>query len=218
MIKKRTKSSPLTAILFDFGGVLAEEGFREGLVALAREQGLNDGDIVREGTQAVYESGFVLGQGTAADFWGLMRNRTGLNGEDEELSKRILSGFVVRPGMISLVKELRAQGYVTGILSDQTCWLDELNERYHFSQAFDRIYNSYFIGKGKQDKSLFLDIAADLKLSSASILFVDDDEGNIDRAKSVGYQVIHYDDEKNFRLALERKLSGSENISTVKMH
>jgi hypothetical protein len=35
-------SSKIRAVLFDFGGVLAEEGFRNGLLQLAVEQGLSE--------------------------------------------------------------------------------------------------------------------------------------------------------------------------------
>ena len=63
----------LKAILFDYGGVLADEGFHNGLVALANEQGLDATAMLNEGKKAVYDSGFVLGQGSAADFWALMR-------------------------------------------------------------------------------------------------------------------------------------------------
>ena len=31
----------IKTVIFDFGGVLAEEGFREGLLAIARENGLD---------------------------------------------------------------------------------------------------------------------------------------------------------------------------------
>lgn len=209
---------PVTTILFDFGGVLAEEGFRDGLIALANEQKLNIENMPGEGMRAVYDSGFVLGQGTAADFWALLRKRTGLVGEDEELTTRIIGGFVIRQSMIDLVQQLREKGYVTGILSDQTHWLDELDEHYHFSQAFDHIYNSYYIGKGKQDSSLFLDIAADLKLEPAAILFVDDDEGNVSRAEKVGFKVIQFIDQESFSLTLEMILLENEEAATMNAH
>jgi putative hydrolase of the HAD superfamily len=202
-----TKHPVITAILFDFGGVLAEEGFRNGLVALASEQALDVNDFPRQGMRAVYDSRFVLGQGTEADFWDLLRQRSGLVGADEELKARIMSGFVVRQSMIELVQQLREQGYVTGILSDQTHWLDELDARYHFSHVFDRVYNSYYLGKGKRDNSLFSDIAADLKLDPAAILFVDDDEGNVARAEEMGFRVIHFVSQEGFELTLERMLS-----------
>ena len=205
-----TKHPVISAILFDFGGVLAEEGFRNGLITLAGEQELDVNNIPMQGMRAVYDSGFVLGQGTEADFWALLRKRSGLVGEDEELKARIMNGFVVRQSMIDLVQQLRAEGYVTGILSDQTHWLDELDEHYHFSRVFDCIYNSYYLGKGKQDSSLFLDIAKDLKLDPAAILFIDDDEGNVSRAEKMGFKVIHFVSQERFNLTLERMLSNNE--------
>jgi putative hydrolase of the HAD superfamily len=197
----------ITAILFDFGGVLAEEGFRNGLQALARQQGLNTKTILDEGMQAVYDSGFVLGTGSESDFWSLMNQRTGLSGKVEALSDQVKKGFIIRPGMIQLAKELRKQGYLTAILSDQTYWLDELDVNYHLSDVFTHIYNSYYLGKGKRDSSLFLDIAEDLEIPPESILFVDDDEGNTRRAENKGMRTIVFVDEDSFRAALEKILS-----------
>ena len=197
----------IRAILFDFGGVLAEEGFRNGLIALASEQCLNVNQMSQQGMRAVYDSGFVLGHGAVADFWALLRERTGLKGEDADLTQRILTGFVVRPWMIKLVRDLRARGYVTGILSDQTDWLDELNQQTEFYSAFDHIYNSYYLGKGKQDPSIFEDVTTDLQLTPDRILFVDDDKGNIDRARTSGWWALRFIDKKNFLTELEKMLS-----------
>ncbi|HID48671.1 MAG TPA: HAD family phosphatase, partial [Chromatiales bacterium] len=162
----------------------------------------------RAAMQAVYDSGFVLGRGSAADFWALLRQRTGLQGDDESLSQRILDGFVIRPAMIALVRQLRASGYVTGILSDQTRWLDVLDRKYHFYREFDRIYNSSYLGKGKRDPSLFTDVAADLELSPGAILFVDDDAGNVARAREAGMQAIVFSDPVQLIRALKERLPG----------
>lgn len=201
---KQQAQSQISAVLFDYGGVLAEEGFRNGLIALAREQSLNTLEMPLEGMKAVYDSGFVLGLGNAADFWRLIRERTALVGDDAVLTEHILSGFVIRPWMIVLVQELHVQGYVTGILSDQTHWLDELNERDHFYHAFDHIFNSYTRGKGKQDPSLFNDVATELGLPLNEILFIDDDVGNVNRAREVGMQALQYVDKESFTQQLNQ--------------
>jgi putative hydrolase of the HAD superfamily len=198
--------SDIQAVLFDFGGVLADEGFSEGLRALAREQRLDVQDMAAEGAQAVYDSGFVLGAGTEAAFWALLRQRTGLQGEDADLTATILDGFVPRPWMLELVRQLRAQGYITGILSDQTDWLDRLDARYRFYRLFDRVYNSYYLGKGKRDTTLFGDVAADLGLTPAAILFVDDNGGNVARARVAGMQAVQFVERSRFLEALEARL------------
>jgi putative hydrolase of the HAD superfamily len=198
--------SKIRVVLFDFGGVLAEEGFRNGLLQLALEQGLPE-DLPEQGMRAVYDSGFVLGRGTAEDFWKLLKARTGLSGDDDALSRRLLDGFVLRPWMLELVWRLRHAGFITGILSDQTDWLDALDARDHFFAAFDHIYNSYYLGRGKRDSATFRQVADDLGLEPAELLFVDDDAGNVERARAAGLYAIQYLDRAGFNAALERLLS-----------
>ena len=200
----RKVSKQISVVLFDFGGVLADEGFHDGLVALATEQDLDVAAMPAEGMKAVYDSGFVLGRGTAANFWALMRERTGLKGDDDVLTDRILSGFVIRPWIMEQVQQLHEQGYVTGILSDQTDWLDRLNKKDHFFDAFDHVFNSYYRGKGKQDSSLFTDVATELGLSPAEILFIDDDLGNVTRAQDTGMQALQFVDKESFLFELKQ--------------
>jgi putative hydrolase of the HAD superfamily len=77
-------------------------------------------------------------------------------------------------------------------------WLGWLNERDHFFQYFDHVFNSYHLGKGKRDPTLFDDIAARLALAPDEILFVDDLRSNVERAQAAGWHAIHYTDRASF--------------------
>jgi putative hydrolase of the HAD superfamily len=198
----------IRAVLFDFGGVIAEEGFYNGLISLAEKQALNAHSMPSEGMQAAYDSGFVLGQDTAADFWALMRQRTDLEGEDDFLSDRIIDGFQIRHWVIELVRTLRAKGYITGILSDQTHWLNELDSYDHFFAEFDHVYNSYELGKGKRDPTLFSDVVSDLKLQPVEVLFIDDNKGYVQHARGRGLLALLYVDHKTLITELEQLLKG----------
>jgi putative hydrolase of the HAD superfamily len=68
------------------------------------------------------------------------------------------------------------------ILSDQTNWLDELDDRDDFFKEFDYVFNSFHLGKGKGDPSLFTDVAQKLGLPCERILFIDDNEAHVARA------------------------------------
>ncbi|HFD80340.1 MAG TPA: HAD family phosphatase [Gammaproteobacteria bacterium] len=197
----------IKAILLDYGGVIAEEGFRNGLVAMAREQGLDPGRVLEVARQAVYDSGFVVGRGSEHEFWTAMRSGAGLRGDDAELRQRILDGFILRPWMMERVRRWRAQGYLTGILSDQTWWLDRLDERDRFFGDFDYVFNSYHLGKGKRDPTLFHDIGRRLALAPGEILFVDDLRSNVERARAAGWNAIHYRDRASFEEQIEQLLS-----------
>lgn len=177
-------------MLFDYGGVLAEEGFREGLYAIAENQGFDGDEFYHAAQEGVYHTGYVTGQGSVTDFWHYLHQRFPLRGDDDSLSNEVLRRFLLRPAMPLLVRRLRRKGYTVGILSDQTEWLDQLDQRDHFYREFDRLYISYRLGKGKRDASLFDDVAGDLGLDSAEIIFIDDNAGNVERARERGMQAL----------------------------
>ncbi|MCK5360545.1 MAG: HAD family phosphatase [Gammaproteobacteria bacterium] len=204
-----SKMTTIRVVLFDYGGVLAEEGFREGLFSIALQQGLEPDAFYQAAQEGVYDSGFVIGKGTESDFWHYMRERFSLQGDDASLSTEILQHFVLRPRMVALVRSLRRRGFLVGILSDQTVWLDQLDQRDRFYREFDRLYISYRLGKGKRDASLFDDVADDLDLSPDKLVFIDDNQGNVKRACSRGMNEIEFISEEDCLVRLEALLGQS---------
>jgi len=196
----------IKVVLFDFGGVLADEGFREGLYAIARGNGLEPEPFYRVAQDVVYESGFVTGTGTEEKFWRDMRLRFPLQGTDQALSAEILQRFVLRPGMVRLVEQLRAVGLLTGLLSDQTQWLDRLDRRDHFYWLFDRLYISCRLRMGKRDPALFREVLKDLSVPGRQVLFIDDDGANVARACEAGMVAFRFLDEASCRQRLAELL------------
>ena len=196
----------IRAVVFDFGGVLVEEGFREGLYDMARKQGLDPQAVYQAASDAIYESGYALGQGTAEDFWRILQGKTGITGDLNALFLAMAARFAVRPRMFATVRALRRRGYITAILSDQTEWLDRLDAALHFFQDFDKVYNSYYLGKGKRDASVFDDVARDLGLAPLQVVFIDDSPGNVERARSRGIKAVLFQDENQCLKDLEALL------------
>ena len=201
---KTNEKNALRTVLFDFGGVLAAEGFRAGLKAIARRFGLDPHQLYAEGTEAVYASGYVLGTGSERDFWDLLCRRTGLPEYRESFTEEILRRFVLRPRMLRAVRSLRQKGLITAILSDQTDWLDRLEARDRFFGEFDRVFNSYHLGKGKRDPSLFTDVLTALGLEPEQALFVDDNSGHVERARSRGLRAFLFTGERRALVRLEK--------------
>jgi len=200
---------PIKAVLFDFGGVMAEEGFREGLYAIASKNALDPKALHDIAMDTVYATGFVTGSGTESDFWRNLRGRFRLQDSDAELTRAILDRFVLRPHMQELVRTLRRHGILCGLLSDQTEWLDRLDARDHFYREFDKLYISCRLGKGKRDPSLFGDVVTDLGIMPREVVFVDDDPGNVVRAEARGLMGIRYVSEQDLFSKLEVLLGQS---------
>lgn len=188
----------LKAAIFDFGGVFAEEGFRKGLRRIAEKSKIDPDIVEKAGYELVYTTGYVLGHCDEKAFWKALKKKTGITGENEELREIILKNFIIRPWFPEIIRKLKEQGLINCILSDQSDWLDKLNERDNFYRWFDHIFNSFYMGKSKSDPQLFAEIAAKLKLKPEEILFVDDYHGHIDRAKKKGFNTHLFIDEAGF--------------------
>jgi putative hydrolase of the HAD superfamily len=188
----------IKAVLFDFGGVLTEEGFREGLKAIGRKNNLNPEEFFDVASDLIYTTGYVLGTTNESAYWDSIRRETGINGRDDDLRDEILKRFVLRPEVLQYVDEIKVAGLTTAILSDQTNWLDELNQKSPFFHHFEYVFNSFKLHKGKRDPSIFIDVCSAIDLMPEEVLFIDDNIDNITRAQSEGLKVIHFTDIENF--------------------
>jgi putative hydrolase of the HAD superfamily len=189
-------------VVFDFGGVLAEIGFEEGLRVVAMHHGLDETAFYNLAYDLIYSTGYLTGHIGEQAFWQAIREKTGIEDEDTMLRNEVLSRFVLRPWMFDIVKKLKANGIGTAILSDQTNWLDELNEQYDFFKYFDIVFNSYHLGKSKMDTSHFSDIITRLNCSPERLLFVDDTEAHCVTARRMGMKAIQFIDRSSFLEAI----------------
>ena len=197
--------SSITTILFDYGGVLAEEGFTLGLAVIAQENSLDPAPFFQTAVETIYECGYLTGKSTEQAYWQLLRDQTGVRGEDQALTETILCRFTLRPRMIEAVRAVKKQELNPVILSDQTDWLDRLDRRQPFFQEFSRVFNSFHLGKTKREPSLFTDVLAILKVEPEHALFVDDNPGHIERATALGLKTHLFESEELFFADLARR-------------
>jgi putative hydrolase of the HAD superfamily len=186
------RTCSIDLILFDFGGVLADEGFKNGLFFIAQHNGLDPDPFLHKAYDITFNQGFVLGNADEKEFWQDLREHTGIQGSDQELRNEILSRFTLREWILEIIKRLHNDSLLLAILSDQTNWLDELNAQYDFFKLFDRVFNSYHLGKCKRDVSLFEDVLGEMGVRAERSLFIDDTMENIERAQLKGLHTIHY--------------------------
>ncbi len=194
----------IRTVIFDFGGVLAEEGFKQGLKAIGKERGFDPEDFYNRTGDLVYQMGYVSGVSDEHSFWEAVREKTGVKESDEVLREEILKRFRLRPEMIEMADRLKSSGLTVVILSDQTNWLDELDRRTPFHHHFDHVFNSFHLKKTKRDPSIFTDICAVLGVRPDEALFVDDNPGNVERASSRGLRTIHFKGTSGFQKEIEK--------------
>ncbi len=198
----------IKAVIFDFGGVLSEEGFREGIMAIGAKNGVNPDNFFKIAEELIYQTGYVTGTGNESFFWNALREKTGITESNNELREEILKRFSVRPQMIFHVKKLKSLGMVIAVLSDQTNWLDEIEQREPFFQHFDYIFNSFHLKKSKREPSVFRDVSSIIGFQPEEVLFVDDNIENIKRAEKERLKVIYFKNIDSFEKEMEKLISG----------
>ena len=201
-------SHSIDTVLFDFGGVLAEEGFRDGLAAIGRLNGRPGEDLIRLGHELVHRIGYVTGRVPEKRWWDALRAEAAIGGTDETLRREILERFTLRPWMLELAAQLRLGGLTVGILSDQTNWLDEIDGRTGLYGRFDYVFNSYHMGKAKTDPGHFDDVLKLLNRRGTEVLFVDDLAGHVGRASQRGWNAILYRRREEFLQEMSRAIPG----------
>ena len=184
--------TPIRAVIFDYGGVLAEEGFRRGLKHIARENGLDPEAFFALAVEEIFRTGYVTGECGESVWWQALRDRAGIRGADAELRREILERFQLRPDVMALADDLKARGFQLGVLSDQTDWLDELDARDGIFRHFDVVLNSFHEHDSKQNHSFFRLILERMGVEPGQAVFIDDNEGNVQRAREVGLAAIFY--------------------------
>jgi putative hydrolase of the HAD superfamily len=198
----------IETILIDFGGVIAEEGFLEGLRALGRKNGIDPDEFFKTVDSLIYQTGYLTGRAGEAAFWAAVRKKTGIKGTDQEFREEILSRFVIRPEMLALVDSLRSMGITVAILSDQTNWLEEIEMSTALFLHFDRVFNSYRMKQSKRNASVFTDVCAVLGVDPRKTLFVDDNSEHIGRAQERGLTTIQFVNIMEFEDQLKKYFPG----------
>ena len=132
----------------------------------------------------------------------MVREKTGIHASDDLLSHEVLSHFTIRTWMLDIVKKLKQAAIRVAILSDQTTWLDEFAKMHGFSQLFERIFNSYYIGMCKRDLAFFDYVIGEMGVMPEEALLIDDTQGNIERAKQRGLNGILFQTRETFESEL----------------
>jgi FMN phosphatase YigB (HAD superfamily) len=192
------KKCVIKAVLFDFGGVLADEGFRNGLIKIAEKHHIDPDRFASQAREVLHSTGYITGKCDERAYWEALRGLTGISGTDRELSDIILQGFTLREWMFDVVERLKEGGIRCAILSDQTNWLDELEEKTPFFFRFEDIFNSYHVGKCKKDQSLFVDVLRIMHIEAEEVLFVDDTYEHIVRANNTGLKTLCFKGRNDF--------------------
>ena len=113
------------------------------------------------------------------------------------------AGDALNEDLVGHVRRLHEAGYRTGILSNfaddaRPLWTDV----YPFLDTFDGVIISSEVGIMKPDARIYHLAAESVEAAPAEVLFIDDFIENVEGAKRIGMQAIHFTEPEHVRRQL----------------
>ena len=183
---------PITAVAFDFGGVLAVSP-TEGLEAYAAELGLPDGTFVPffrgDPRMAELETGRISGREFFKYVCIEVEARHGVRVDIRALAAAAAVGETLNPRMLDLVREVRSQ-CATALLTNN---VREAGWRAAFPfELFDVVVDSSAVGVRKPDPRFYEELLRRLDRPPSEVVLIDDFEENLAPAAELGIATIPF--------------------------
>lgn len=182
-----TGSDAPAVVVFDLGGVLADFG---GLGPLREMSGIeSDEELWRRWLTSEPVRRFESGLGTDSEFVAALVDEWRLPISPQELLD-LFPGWLVGPygGAVELVRETAQRVRVACFSNSNRLHWEAGVEQWPLLREFERAFVSFEIGAVKPDPEAFEIVVGELGVDAVRILFLDDNQLNVDAAISVGMQ------------------------------
>lgn len=102
--------------------------------------------------------------------------------------------FEAEPVVVDLIQQLRTAGIECHLATNQQAYRRAImHDERHYGDWFDQTFYSCDLGVAKPDPAYFKTILRTIDRPASSVLFIDDNENNIEGARSVGLHAELYD-------------------------
>ena len=193
-------------VVFDFGGVFTGSPFVTLAGAVVErgvdvEAGLREvfGDYSRDTDHPWHrlERGEITFLDARDEIMESSRTTVGVELDLIELFAAFTSEANARPDMVDLARRIGASGRTVALLTNN---LAEFNDGWRsllpVDELFAEVVDSSRVGMRKPDPAIYHLTQERLGVEDpASVLFLDDAEGNVVAARAVGWRAVHVEDE-----------------------
>jgi epoxide hydrolase-like predicted phosphatase len=200
------RDSVLKAVVFDWGGVLMRTVDASGRRKWERRLGLPlyavDRAVHGSRSWKQAQSGII----SDAEYWSDVATQLRL--DETELAEfrcDYFSGDRLDEEMVRFVGVLRPR-FKTALLSNASPQLRDLLDEMNVSGLFDVIVISGLVGVQKPDPAIYHIVLERLGVAPAEVIFVDDFVQNIETARALGMQTLHFRAGMDWRAELARRL------------
>lgn len=197
----------MKSVIFDVGGVLVRTHDQSGRRKWEARLGLLPGDLARLVFDSELGRSAQLGQVSLQDVWTWVGQHLGLNPDELATLKRdFWSGDRVDQGLCDYIRRLHVD-YRIGMLSNS--WARDgraMAENFGFADCFHVFVTSAEVGVMKPEPRIYQVILERLGVLPFEAIFVDDFIENVEAARHLGMEAVHFLDPDQTRRQLEERL------------
>lgn len=185
----------IKTIIFDCFGVLTTDLWGAFLARLPQGADLEP----LRGLNRAFDAGII----TAAEYTGGIKELTGL--EPPVIDD--VTGLTKNEPLLNYIRDLRARGYVIGMLSNiSSNWVRKEFLTEADQKLFDDMVFSFEAGVSKPNPQIYQLACSRLQTEPENAVFIDDAPGNCAAAEAEGMTAIVYTDFQNMKSQLETLL------------
>ena len=179
-------------MVFDWGGVLAKNVMPDIFSYVSSKLGVDTETLIP--VYEKYQHDFLINTISEQNFWGRVAADLKIAAPDNPgLFEEALGNFYEpKNRMLKVVKALKEQGLMTGLLSDAEKGAAKL----YFKDSqplFDAIVFSSVVGVEKPDRKIYELMLKELDTRPEETVFFDDNEENIAGAKQLGMNAFRFE-------------------------
>jgi len=178
-------TTPIEVVLFDLGGVLIELGGMGELAVFSNES--DEDEIWRRWLSCPWVRRYERGQCESQAFAAGMVETWSMPVAPEVFLAAFASwpkGLL--PGAKELVRSTRARTRVAALSNTNALHTERFHDEFRFHEDFDSLYLSHEMGLVKPDRAAFDYAISKLGCPPERILFLDDNQINVDGARAAG--------------------------------
>ena len=202
-----TINEKIRAIIWDLGGVILRTEDSSHRVKWEKRFGLESWGLANMIFRNEISQLASIGKASVDDIWSALQEEYNLdNDEIERLKKDFFAGDRLDERLLAFIRQLKGSykiGMITNAWPDIRHWIE--NE-WKIADAFDHIIVSAEVGMVKPDPAIYTLCLQALNVEPDEAIFVDDFKENIEGAKAVGMQAIHFQDPVEARTELKEIL------------
>lgn len=184
----------IDTIIFDLGGVLVSDAplYYENKLCDFSEA-LKFAGITKEMVEEIWKkhwSDMKIGKKDIQDIWEDLEPIINDAEKMEKFKIMYEEKIIIDEEVLKFIKSLKGKYKLISLANESKFGIDLKIKKFNLNALFEKNYCSAYIGVAKPNKKIFDYVIKDSKIDLQKTIFIDNQQNNIDGAKSVGINAI----------------------------